>query len=496
MKLLQKLLIGLSLPLIISLSGCGSSAATDGGIGGTGVSVGVLTQYGSIFVNGVEFDTTNAAIFVDGVQVGSGDAAVVSNLPRGAIMRVHGSINDDKISGVANTVYFNDNLTGPVAATPAPADLGANTWQIQILGQNIIIDDRTLFQPLGFGLSDVATSADSVLQVSGLVDASGTLFATYVKRTALNADLVNDIYNITGVISNLDVTAQTFSLNGLTVNYINAGGLDHATLANGQFIEAKGQYNTSTSQLDALSLELEVEIGERDADKAEIQGLVTNIDNLSSNQFTLGMQRVQITNKTRFESGVLADITLGARLEVEGKLVNAVVVADEISFENEIELRSLVAANSAGMITLDGLPGINVSGNGLTEVKGSRGAFNDIVATDYVKIRGHLNASKDRLIATQIETEALSSKRDVEIQGRVTSLISATQTISIIIDTFEIDASVGGISFEGVDEQTLSAGQFFSSVHAGEVVQASGMLDTSPSPPLVIWNKIALEDDD
>ena len=59
--------------LLISCgSGGGGGMTAGGGIGGTGIiSQGAVSAFGSIFVNGTEFDTSNAAIIVNGEEIGS-----------------------------------------------------------------------------------------------------------------------------------------------------------------------------------------------------------------------------------------------------------------------------------------------------------------------------------------------------------------------------------------------------------------------------------------
>ena len=62
--------------LLISCDGGGSSHA-GGGIDGTGImSAGVVSAFGSIEVNGTEFDTSNAEVFINGELVGVGDEFV------------------------------------------------------------------------------------------------------------------------------------------------------------------------------------------------------------------------------------------------------------------------------------------------------------------------------------------------------------------------------------------------------------------------------------
>ena len=60
--------------LLFGCGGSGSGGTAGGGIGGSGitvsaVSVGSVASFGSIIVNDVEFDTTNAEVVVEGEAV-------------------------------------------------------------------------------------------------------------------------------------------------------------------------------------------------------------------------------------------------------------------------------------------------------------------------------------------------------------------------------------------------------------------------------------------
>jgi len=66
-----------------------------GGIDGTGImSAGVVSAFGSIVVNGTEFDTSKAPVIINGKQVGVGDDVVRSNLEIGMVVRVEGRIKE------------------------------------------------------------------------------------------------------------------------------------------------------------------------------------------------------------------------------------------------------------------------------------------------------------------------------------------------------------------------------------------------------------------
>ena len=112
-----------------------------GGIGGTGViSTGRITAFGSVEVNGTEFDTSNAEIIINGVEIGVGDDFVPDNLELGMVVTVEGRIEDDE-SFVADRVIYSANVIGPVEDI---SDIDATTKEIVVLGQTVIVNVITL----------------------------------------------------------------------------------------------------------------------------------------------------------------------------------------------------------------------------------------------------------------------------------------------------------------------------------------------------------------
>src|SRR5689334_21689937 len=67
----------------------GDGGGVVGGIEGTGYSGGGVTGIGSVFVNGIEYDTSNAEIVYDGAS-GTEDALQV-----GMVLGVHGDVASD-----------------------------------------------------------------------------------------------------------------------------------------------------------------------------------------------------------------------------------------------------------------------------------------------------------------------------------------------------------------------------------------------------------------
>ncbi|MGB5455735.1 MAG: hypothetical protein WBO18_07160, partial [Gammaproteobacteria bacterium] len=112
----------------ISITACSSGGGDVAGIGGSGVlptggfvSSGTVTGFGSIFVNGVEFETGSSTFNVDGNPDGvEGDLAI------GMRVTVTGSVNADGITGTANSVEYDDEIQGPISDLSPPDTDGVN----------------------------------------------------------------------------------------------------------------------------------------------------------------------------------------------------------------------------------------------------------------------------------------------------------------------------------------------------------------------------------
>ena len=305
------------------------------GIGGTGIiSSGTITAFGSIVVNGTEFDTSNAAIMVNGEEIGVGDTFVLDNLDIGRVVTVEGTGNLDNTNAVAVRVIYNDNVAGPVESI---RDSDPTTKEIVVLGQIVIVNNITKLKGTDF---DTIAQNDRVV-VSGLVDDTGAIRATFLEKTG---DFTpGNIVGVTGFIVNLDIDLKTFEINDLTVNYvsIDTGDLPQG-FAEGLLVEVKGTLDAPGGDLQATSIELADAIGEGNFDQIEVLGFVTDI--VSAFEFTVGNQMVQIDENTLFVDGTPEDIARGAKLEAEGSLVDGILFAGEVEFwgPDQIEVEGLV----------------------------------------------------------------------------------------------------------------------------------------------------------
>lgn len=303
--------------LLLGFGGCGGGGSADyagGGIGGTGISVGAVTTIGSIKVNGVNFNTSDAAIVVGGENMGVGDQVVRSYLHVGKVVVVEGTVNEDGITGSAKHVYFDANVAGSVETDPAAGEF----W---VLGQLVVCDSETVL--VGYASFDDVRAGDLV-EVSGLVDSVATIHATYVgRRPSLTEQEVK------GVARGLDTSTRTFKIRNFTVEYDDATDLPDGEPEEGQLVHVKGTLQ-SKSKLEATMIQLAREARIVDGERMDIEGLVTEV--ITPSEFSVGYQEARWDKETQFKNGTPADIALGAHVEVKGGLENGVLVVRKITF--------------------------------------------------------------------------------------------------------------------------------------------------------------------
>jgi hypothetical protein len=314
---------------IAACGGAGGSA--DGGIGGTGISIGAITRtgVGSIDVNKVQFDIASANIIIDGTQGNESDLAL------GQVVRVEAEFNNDGVTGTATSVLYDDNLKGPVDT------INASTRAMVVFGVPVTWDANTRFHEDDNNDTPIAPGdlvRDDIVEVSGTVDL-GSILATRIERKTGVTE-----FEIKGLVDG-SPAANLFSLSpapavSITVDYTGIT-VDNGPLADGLFVEVKSSVGFSDSAGAIIASGIEVEetgIGGDDGDLGEIEGVILEI--LSFNppfvEFTIGLQSITTNSSTELRpvGTTFADIVAGANVEVDGTIQGGVLVAYEVELED------------------------------------------------------------------------------------------------------------------------------------------------------------------
>jgi cytochrome c-type biogenesis protein CcmE len=317
--------------------GGGGGLVAGGGIGGTGIiSTGTITAFGSVEVNGTEFDTSNAAIIINGVEIGVGDDFVPDNLELGMVVTVVGKMKQDG-SFVADRVIYSPNIVGPVENI---SDINATTKEIFVLGQTVIVNVITKFEQTDFS----SITKDDVVSVSGYFDDNGIIRATFIEKI----DDGTPIFEVTGFVENLDADLKTFMINDLRIDYSSiSNNLPEGIPAEDQFVEVEGRL-VAGGELIATAIELSDELGGEDGDEFEIMGFVTEVIAVNDIiKFKIGNQEVHVDSDpeiVEYVDGNPSDIEPGQKLEAEGSLEDGILIAVEIEFwePDQIEVEGIV----------------------------------------------------------------------------------------------------------------------------------------------------------
>lgn len=474
-RLISPLLL---LAAVWALSGCGgTSSVADGGMGGTGMAYGTITEIGSIWVNGVEFDTTGAEVDIDGVSFtdNAGTSGGIELLP-GMVVRVDGTINADGVSGTATRVSYKNSLEGPVSAKDTTA------LTLTVLGQTVVVDNTTRFDNiLPADLSGIIVG--DVVEVSGFITSNGNIYARYIEKT------VSANYELTGMVTAIG-GANSFTIGGLTISTLGIGFDTGVLTAGSSFVEVEGSSFGGGGELIASAVSvISAGLDTTDIDEAEVEGLVTAITAPLAGdvmEFTLGAQSVVTDANTNYSGGLATDIQVGVHLEVEGVISNGVLTAEEIEFEDGIELEGDVNIVGANTLTLKGFSGITVTVNDtVTQYGGNANSFADIAADEHLQIRVRKNGAD--LLATEIDEQSASS--DVKLQGPVDSFVSNT-SITVLTHLAQTNA-IADLDFvveeDGVE--TLGEANFYATLQVGDLVELEG----SWNGAIVVWESVELD---
>ena len=404
--------------LSVLLAACGGGGGGGGGgtpaTGATAAAVGTVQKIGSVKVNGVTFDCKNATVTSDDDITNTGDdRCVVANgkgeLEENMRVVVTGKINDDGVTGSADSVIVKHRFSGPVANI----DTTAQTFTV--LGQTIQVDDGTVFKSASgaktTGAAGLASLTDGeTVRINGIPGDGGTFLATYVKSKFI----AGDSSEVKGIVTS---TAPDPVKIGSLILILT---LDQTRPNVGDCVEAEGTLvgNTLTLKSGAKGLKLDDDCdGESLPDgvtKAEVEGVINGFIDAST-PFKVGGQTVSISPSTTFRpaGASAADLSNGVKVEAEGSVTGGVLLASKIKIKQN-GVRIEATADSAPVSGSFGILGITVVTNGSTKF-GSGISLGDIAAGTALRVEG-FKSGNTRVTATKIKTRS-GGNGDVKLRG-------------------------------------------------------------------------------
>ncbi len=316
----------------LPLSSCGSGTeVAGGGTGGTGISTGAITGFGSVLMNGVHYKTDGEVgpnFHTKKISKGMDNTASRAQdiFRAGMVVSLRHSPSDNN----ATEIDYAPNLEGPVASMiPGPESA------IVVLGQTVIIDNSVLFG---------SVSPGDFVEVSGFVDNAGRLRATYVD-VIRPTTTPNDIFTIQGFVSGLNVADNTFRLGFLpdgsgstiTVSYSpGAFSTLSSRLTNGIYVQVSTTdpepVSGTIAAVDIRSSSPRTEFPENTS--VDLDGLVTRLAGRSGNvlSFELEGKGVRTDDATAYIGGSADNVLLNTRIQIQGTQTGGVLSAQTVIF--------------------------------------------------------------------------------------------------------------------------------------------------------------------
>lgn len=460
---------------VLSVAACGGGGSSSapvgtpnpgggtGGITGTGIAfaIGPITGFGSVIVNGVTYDTATATFTQDGVVVTQAEFNV------GQYVLVEGTIDQSGTSGTADSVSFDDNVEGPVSSVDSVSG------SFIVLGQTVTTSPSTSFDDSCPATLDGLLGVAAV-EVSGPVMSDGTIAATRVECKTVAGEL-----EVTGVVSGHDAGAMTFQINALVVDYSSASIQDFPTagiINDGDPVEAKGNALGGAGELTATSVEYKgADFADDEGDHAEVEGFITRF--VSATDFDVSGIPVTTTGSTVFEGGAAGDLGLNLKVEVEGDFNAAGTLQAtkvEIKQATNVRVTGRIDSVSGSTVVVLNIP--ITTDSITTRFEDKSGAdvdplsVGDLNVDDYIEVRGQeFPAGSGEVAAVLLERD--DPRSETELRGFVEAGGVSRPSLTVLGVTIETD---GATVYRDVNNQVMSADDFWAAVADGSLVDADG----------------------
>ncbi len=332
--------------ICLSLAACGgggsSNTAAAPGTGGTGsYTIGPISGFGSIIINGVRYDDSSASVQTEDGDSSDDDKGSLApdDLKLGMISVVAGenyqaSSNGGLATSNATKIYLSNELRGPMVYPTTSAT------SFSLLQQTIEVNAGTVFANVA-NLAAATSGNCAYVEVYAFYNTNNHSYtATRVEcKTTQPTD-----YRIFGPASS--VVSNSFAINGLTISTTNLASSDKSAVTEGSSVRVRLSTTLSGNQSTASRLRVGTPVATTTArtfsGESELEGLIETYT--SNAEFTVNGVSVVTNSSTVFESLALRK---GLRVEVNGTLSNGVLTAKKVSIEDDSELNTEIEAVGA-----------------------------------------------------------------------------------------------------------------------------------------------------
>ncbi|RMJ04253.1 hypothetical protein DOQ08_01573 [Marinobacter litoralis] len=338
-KRLTLRLTPIALGILAACGGGGGTSVADGGIRGTGSSVGPVSGFGSVFVNGVKFETRD----IVNQRVESNDEiSTEGDLEKGMILRIEGKWNKDG-SGNAEALKYDDTFRGPVTDIVVPDESTGTPGSFRVLGQTISYDRRTVVRVKDGNLTEGMT-----VRVSAWRTADGYR-ASFIGSATTGSDFPLELE---GRIDEVQLDkfriGDQWIRGGQGVSY--PGDLTINDIVKGALVEVEGRFLSEGGDVTAAEIRYSDDrrFLREEGGEIEMTGPVQSL-NVSGSTFSLNGVQVDYDNETEFDDFARSRIADGLLVQVEGEIRTGRLYAEEIDlFEGNAEVEAGVLSPFEG----------------------------------------------------------------------------------------------------------------------------------------------------
>ncbi len=379
-----------ALCLVLTLAGCGGGVDS----GGTGATAsfasGPITGFGSVIVNGVRFDDSNASVTDD-----DGAPRGRDSLRLGMTTDIRGSAITTDAAGTstsnASSIAVGSDILGRVDSIDLPAR------RLVVLGQTVDVNATTVFDDTSLSGGLAAVALGDVVEVYALFDAAtGRYKATRIERKGSVS-----AFRLRGIVRNFSPLTKAFNIGSERISY---AGLTSPTLVapvDGGLLRVR----LETVRVGGVWVVAGLAEGApkpRDQDDVRLEGVIGTFT--STTRFSVNGVAVDASRITP-----PAGLAAGVRVEVEGTASGAVLVASKVKVKSpdeeenqEFEVRGLITSVDAANLRFV-LRGVTVGYSIAAPATDFRnGTLANLAPGVDVEARGMLSSDGARLQAARV----------------------------------------------------------------------------------------------
>jgi hypothetical protein len=420
------------------------------GTGGTGLRIyahGALSLAGGVVVKGITFDPSQAGITING-----NGGRSVGDLKAGMVAGVDGNVVPGQGSGVANSIQVTRVVLGAVSEVTPGAVLqvgtGGTGLRLKVAGLYVYLRPDTVVEGCG---SLASLPIGTMVDVYGYSDGvTGTVDATRIECVGPAGEV-----ELHGVAS--AITATSIVVQGVTVDTTGASFVGFSVpIAAGDRVEVEGTATADGVVAATVTFESD-DADSPNGEDVEVEDAISAV--ISPLDFVVDKFEIDATN-AKFSGGTVADIAVGRVVHVEGVVVNGILNAKSVEFDdgeagdvggtpnptdNEMDDVDgpISAFTSVANFVVDG---ITVDATGATFVNG---AATDLAVGKVVRVLGvrtgtTITAAMVIFVTGEVE----------DVDGAITAF---TSQASFVVDGITIDAT--GATFVNGAATDLAVGK-------------------------------------